>query len=67
MTYEEFYHEYLHGYREEASWRNGQRLFNILWTVRRDLANAINGMPDLDPFNRDDLIPNCLAWLKENW
>lgn len=37
------------------------------WEERRDLANAINGVPDLDPFHRDDLIPNCLAWLKENW
>lgn len=37
------------------------------WAVRQDLARAVSGVPDLDPFHRDDLIPNCLAWLKENW
>jgi len=67
MTYTEFYLFYLHAKNQPVVWRNGQRLFNLLWSVRRDLASAINGVPDLDPFNRDDLIPNCLAWLKENW
>lgn len=65
-TQEEFCKEWPN-YQKKSAWRPGQRLFNYLWAVRQDLARAVSGVPDLDPFHRDDLIPNCLVWLKENW
>lgn len=46
--------------------RKGQALFNYLFLVRPDLANAIQGS-DLDPFYSDERIPACLSWLAQDW
>jgi len=66
VTFEEFRNTYRSGH-PDPRWRMGQRLFNRLLAVRPDLSEAIRGVGGLDPFHRDDLIPDCLAWLEENW
>lgn len=47
-------------------WRRGQAAFNLLWEMRRDLAEQIH-TTQRDPFHRDDRLPDFLGWVEANW
>lgn len=51
--------------RREPNWRMGQTYFNVL-TQRPDLSERVRGSTK-DPFYRDELIPEFLAWIAEHW
>lgn len=43
---------------EHPQWRRGQALFNTLWKLHPEIANAIRGDDHLDPFHNDHNIQN---------
>lgn len=47
-------------------WRRGQAAFNVLWAMREDLADKVS-TTQLDPFYRDDRLPEFFGWVEENW
>lgn len=47
-------------------WRYGQTCFNVLYELDSDLANSIRGT-ELDPFYNDDIVPEFLARLRDEW
>jgi hypothetical protein len=55
-----------HVHIDNRDWREGQRAFNVLHLMRPDLSEQIRATP-LDPFHRDERLPEFLEWLKENW
>lgn len=67
MTFEEFdkYARALHDVH--PGWRRGQALYNALCRARPDLADRITYKPALDPFYRDDVLPACLQFVREEW
>jgi hypothetical protein len=71
-TFNEFLTQWSKGLTEECrntvlgTQRMGQFLMNVLHRVRPDLYRQLTNT-DEDPFYRDDLIPDALAWLEENW
>lgn len=44
--------------------RPGQWAFNVLAAARPELADAVRGT-DVDPFHRDDRLPELLAWVRD--
>jgi hypothetical protein len=47
-------------------WRSGQLYFNVLYDIDKELADSIRG-GELDPFHRDDKIPEFLAHVERAW
>ncbi len=46
--------------------RKGQYAFNLLHEHRPELANATRGT-SLDPFHRDDVLPEFMMYVEKNW
>lgn len=67
MTFEEFakYVTALHSVRPD--WRRGQALYSALCRARPDLADRITYKSGLDPFYRDDALPACMKFVREEW
>ena len=57
-----FFTSVLRAENEHPSWRLGQTYFNVLHTLRPDLANKIRATY-LDPFYINSAIPAFLKWL----
>ena len=51
---------------EHSHERYGQFLFNLLHTLRPDLANQIRGTSN-DPFYDNEVIFDFVKWVGENW
>lgn len=51
---------------DNPSYRMGQAYYNVLDNVRPDLASRIVGT-HIDPFHRDCVIAQFLAWVASNW
>lgn len=66
MTYEEYTAEVAAKLSEYPYWRRGQAAFNVLYRVRPDLGETIH-TGKLDPFHRDDRLPEFYEWVEENW
>ena len=49
--------------KELAGQRKGQALYNTLYKIRREWALEITGS-SLDPFYRDDIVPDFKGWLR---
>jgi hypothetical protein len=47
--------------------RFGQWLFNHLHGVRPDIANALRGEWELDPFYSDQYVDAFVAYVEEMW
>lgn len=64
------YEEYVEAVSDKLDtlpyWRKGQAAFNVLWEVRPDIANEVH-TTKLDPFHRDDRLPEFYEFVKENW
>lgn len=72
MTYNEFLLRYLKAIRNPIPClRNGQILINLLNEYNTDLhgkmLDVTKSLITIDCFYTDNLIPNTLEWLKENW
>jgi hypothetical protein len=53
---------------DHAEQRLGQFLMNELWCFRPDLYGDTGAASiQVDPYYRDDLIPEFEEWLLENW
>lgn len=66
-TIDDFHMEVLQFVRLEApEWRIGQTYFNVLARRRPDLSEQIRSGP-LDPFYRNERVPEFVAFLAENW
>jgi len=65
-TYKEYVAAVDQKIAELPYWRAGQAAFNVLWDIRPDLANEIH-TSKLDPFHRDDRLPEFYEWVEENW
>lgn len=63
MTFNEFIAYASHPVPDQ---RNGQAAFNALATVRPDLAEVVRGSL-VDPFYRDELLPEFYEFLSEWW
>ena len=50
----------------EPNRSRGIAMHNLLFAVRRDLADHIAGT-QVDPWNDDRRIEACLDWLERNW
>ena len=50
----------------ETDWRYGQVLFNVLSSVRRDIAELVRGT-QYDPFNHDDVLEDILKYIASKW
>lgn len=66
MTYGEFLNTVTLSAREHPDWRRGQIAFNTLNQFRPDLAAGIR-TTGLDPFYRDEVLPEFWVWVAENW
>ncbi len=66
MTFEEYCVEVHNLLKLFPFWRRGQAAFNTLNRVRPDLVDEIH-TSKLDPFHRDDRLPEFYTWVKENW
>lgn len=65
-TYSEYVAEVRNTLDQHPYWRQGQAAFNVLWNIRQDLANQVH-TSKLDPFHRDDRLPEFYEWVEENW
>jgi hypothetical protein len=66
MTFAEYLKKVTETKNENSSWRMGQTYFNVLSDVRSDLSEQVL-FTNLDPFFRDEVIGNFLAFVAENW
>lgn len=71
MTFSEFMRVVEGMQKQYTIWCAGQTLFNTLLNHRPDLAEALRGSFDKDPFfadTKDDpRYVNAVAFIKENW
>ena len=75
MLLDEYWNQVLKTYKANPNWRYGQAAFNVLYEVRPDLSEKVQGDTDSetgkDPFHLQ--TTNCPNWhnyvafLKENW
>lgn len=49
------------------NWRAGQAYFNVLETVRPELAEEVRGNAALDPFYNSEAIPRFLVYILGRW
>lgn len=61
-TFEEFVVAAAREWVAYPSYRWGQALFNVLHSMRPELADEIRGTT-MDPFHRDDMAPVFLGWV----
>lgn len=70
MTFEQYLEEVQATFQKWSTasnpWRLGQTYFNVLCELRPDLSERIR-TTDLDPFYRDQIIPEFLNWVGEQW
>lgn len=66
MTFDEYVVEASEYQRENPHQRSGQVYFNVLYQVRPDLSERIR-TTDLDPFYRDQRLPQFLEFVANNW
>ena len=52
--------------RMHPNQRPGQAYFNVLYRIRPAMADSVRDTP-LDPFHRNDVLPNFLAYVAERW
>lgn len=73
MTYNEFLLGFYLSLKDPQTeqWRPGQTLINHLRYTKRSLYDRLMGSDTgpnrIDCFYNDEVIPNTLEWLKENW
>ena len=65
MTYDEFVAAVVE-YRIGSRQRQGQAYFNMLHTYRPDLSEQIRST-DLDPFQKDYVPGEVIAFVQSNW
>ena len=65
MTYDEFV-SLVVSYRRGTNLRKGQAYFNVLSDVRPDLSEQIRGTA-LDPYYKDYVAPEIIAFVQNNW
>lgn len=67
ILYEEFL-ERVEKYHNQfkQDWRIGQTYFNVLSSVRSDIAESIRGTI-YDPFNKDVISPEIERYIKSLW
>lgn len=63
-TLSEFFLAWSKGHSAEL--RPGQRAFNLLVSMRPDLAEKIRSGP-LDPFHDDQVLPSFFAFIIKEW
>ena len=66
MTFEEYVTEVNKEFRSPKGWRHGQAAFNVLRTVREDLASQVH-RSSRDPFYNDSKLPSFYEWVGNNW
>jgi hypothetical protein len=66
MTREEYMMNALLQFEEYGGWRMGQTHWNVLVEFRPELAERLHGT-ELDPFYSDNVIPQYLRFIFENW
>ena len=64
MTWNEYLQRVAIAQRENPSWRMGQTYFNVLHDHEPEIADRFRATT-LDPFHRDERLPNFLAALVE--
>lgn len=71
MTFEEYIQEVQRTFEKWSTasdpWRMGQTYFNVLCELRPDLSEQIRSDFNLDPFYRDQVIPEFTAWARAHW
>lgn len=65
-TFEDYKHCVQLTLMEHPTWREGQAAFTTLWTLHENLANEVH-TGKLDPFVRDDRLPEFYTFVEENW
>ena len=65
-TFTEFIQAVVQHYHANPGWRVGQAYFNVLATMRPEMAEQIRGGV-LDPFYQDSRIPVFLEFVSEHW
>lgn len=65
-TYEEYVAAVTNKLKDYPTWRQGQAAFNMLWEMRPELADQVH-TSKLDPFHRDDRLPEFYEWVEDNW
>lgn len=66
MTYEQYIVGFADYYACNREQRMGQAAFNYLYLSRPDLSEHIRAS-NLDPFYRDDILPDFLNWVGMFW
>lgn len=67
IEFDEYVMESETAYVTNRAWRRGQSYFNVLAQYRPDLSEGFIRGRKLDPFYRDEVIPDLLRWLKAHW
>ena len=65
-TFDQYMVERLSAETDYPDWRKGQVAFNVLCSIRPDLAERVRGT-HRDPFNLSSRLPDFDAWLQANW
>lgn len=67
LTYEQFLEKVDYVLKSvPEKWRYGQAYFNVLSSVRKDIAESIRGSL-LDPFNKDQVSKETESFVKSLW
>lgn len=64
MTYQQFHNDVM-SYKPKIQ-RRGQYAWNLLYSLRPDIADAIAGTK-FDPFNNDDILPTFFENTQQLW
>lgn len=49
--------------QKQTGWRYGQCLFNVLYDVDKEMAEEVRGVPEIDPYYRNENIPSFLRYI----
>lgn len=66
MTYDMFRHDLDIYTRRSKAERKGQAAYNMLASIRPELARSINAGP-LDPFYVDSILPDFFTHIEQHW